>query len=71
MTYAQREQIMAKDIISVAEIKLLLGVDESTASRVRTAIISGIKRAGRTPRIMARGKIHTQDYCDYFNIERR
>ena len=71
MTYAEREAIMSKDIISVAEIKELLGVGESEASRVRGNIIESIELAGRKPRITARGKLHTQDFCDYYHIERR
>lgn len=70
MTYERREQILSKDIISVSEIKELLGTDESTASRIRTNIHDKLQQLG-TLRYDARGKLHTQDFCDYFNIERR
>ena len=68
MTYAQREQIMAKDIISTSEVALLLGKSPSQASRIINTIKASLR--GRL-RFDERGKIHTQDYCDYFKIERR
>ena len=71
MTFTRREQIMSKDIISTSEIAELLGTSPSEASRVRGNIIAAIELAGRKPRITARGKLHTQDFCDYYQIERR
>ena len=66
MTYARREAIMSKDIISTSEVAELLGMSVSQASRIVNDIKASIK-----PRIDLRGKIHTQDYCDFFKIERR
>ena len=71
MTYAEREQIMAKDILSNNEIARLLGVNDSQASRlVLHTIKPALRRAG-TLRVDLQGKLHTQDFCDYFKIERR
>ena len=66
MTFAEREQILSKDIISTNEVAALLGMSVSQASRIVNDIKASIK-----PRIDLRGKIHTQDYCDYFKVERR
>lgn len=70
MTYAERESIMAKDIISTSEVAQLLGKSVSEASRVVGRIRDTYSKAG-TLRWNARGEIATQDYCDFFNIERR
>lgn len=70
MTYAEREAIMSKDIITTAELARLLGTNESQASRTLQTIKRALKKRG-TLRVDARGKLHTQDYCDHYNIERR
>ena len=70
MTYAEREAIMSKDIITTAELARLLGTNESQASRTLQQIKAALKKKGSL-RVDARGKLHTQDYCDHYNIERR
>ena len=69
MTYAEREAIMSKDVITTAELTKLLGTNESQASRIMQQIKHTLRKAG-TLRIEARGKLHTQDYCDFYRIER-
>ena len=71
MTFTRREQIMSKDIISTSEVAELLGKSVSQASRIVNDIKASIELSGRKPRINERGKIHTQDYCDYYQMERR
>lgn len=70
MTYAEREQILAKDIISTSEVAQLLGKSLSEASRVVSRIRATFQKQGKL-RWNARGELATQDYCDYMNIERR
>ncbi len=70
MTYSEREEIMSKDVMSTAELAKLLGCDISTASTTLCNIKDSIESKGKTPRITMRGKLHVQDYCDYYRIKR-
>lgn len=71
LTFKERERIMAKDILSNYEIARLLGVNESQASRLIKHIVKPELRRAGTLRIDLQGKLHTQDFCDYFKIKRR
>ena len=62
MTYAEREKILAKDYLTIADIQELLGLSYQDAAKT----IRNIKR--RTDRLKLRGKIHIQDYLDYFDL---
>lgn len=62
MNYAEREAIFSKDYLSIADIQELLGLTYQDAART----IRDIKR--RTDRLGIRGKIHTQDYFDFYDI---
>ena len=62
MTYAQREEIFSKEYLTIEDIETLLGLCYQDAAKT----IRNIKR--RTDRLGIRGKIHIQDYFDYFNI---
>ena len=53
-----------------ADIQKLQGCNASQASRIITDIKYVIEKRGDRPRIDQRGKLHTQDYCDYYNIKR-
>lgn len=70
MTYTEREEIMSKDVMTGADIQKLQGCNASQASRILTDIKYVIEKRGGKPRIDQRGKLHTQDYCDYYNIKR-
>lgn len=70
MTYKRREEILSKDVMSVDEVCDLMGCDKSTASRIMTEIKTKLSKEGIEPRIKNRGKLHTQDYMDYFRISR-
>lgn len=69
MTFAEREQIFAKDILSLQDIQKLLGFTYPQAS----AFVNTVKRAfafnDKPLRIDMKGRLHTQDYLDYFNIK--
>lgn len=62
MTYAKREEMFSKDYLSIEDIQELLGLHYQDAART----IRNIKR--RTDRLGIRGKLHVQDYLDYFQI---
>ena len=62
MTYQEREAIFAKDYITIPDIQLLLGYDYSKAAKT----IRDIRR--KTDRLKTKGRIHVQDYLDYFGI---
>lgn len=62
MTYAKREEIFSKDYLTIADIQELLGVGyQEAAKRIRD-----IKR--RNDRLGIQGKIHVQDYLDYYEL---
>ena len=62
MTYAMQEEIFSKEYLSIEDIQELLGMSYDDAART----IRNIKR--RTDRLGIRGKLHVQDYLDYFQI---
>lgn len=62
MTYAQREEIFSKEYLTIADLQSLLGLSYQDAART----VRNIKR--RTDRLGIRGKIHVQDYFDYYQI---
>ena len=62
MTYAEREKIFSKEYLTIEDISTLLGMGYQDAAKT----IRNIKR--RTDRLGIRGKIHIQDYLDYYQI---
>ena len=71
MNFARREEIISKEVIRTSEIAELMDCDESTASNLITKIKEWFKEHGEGPRVTTKGKIHIQDYLDYYNISRR
>lgn len=67
MTFEEREQILSKDILSVKDVAKLLGQSEKYASE----IMCNIKQSLRNPRTSERGKLHTQDYLEFYRLERK
>lgn len=63
MTYEERERMFAKECLSTKDVAELFNVDGSQASQ----IIMQIKRR-QGDRLGKKGKIHIQDYFDYFNL---
>lgn len=62
MTYAEREAIFSKEYLSIPDLEVLLGLNyQMAAKRMRD-----IKR--RHDRLHTQGKIHVQDYLDYFEL---
>ena len=67
MTYAERESIFSKESLSINDISLLLGIGYDASAK----LVRDIKRALQfkgTLRLDIQGKIHAEDYFEYFNI---
>ncbi len=64
MTYAERENIFSKEYITTKELADLLGLAYANAS----TLMQTIKRK-TGDRLNIRGKIHVQDYLDYFKLD--
>lgn len=62
MTYARREEIFSKDIITIPELQELLDTNYQDAAK----IMRDIKR--RYDRYPHQGKLHVEDYKAYFEI---
>lgn len=63
MTYERREEILSKEVITTQEVAELMGINVCQAS----TIVQQIKR--RTgDRIGIKGRLHVQDYLDFFGI---
>lgn len=71
MTFKRREEIISKEVIRTSELAELMDCDKSTASDLITEIKEWFKEYGNGPRVTTKGKIHIQDYLDYYNISRR
>lgn len=65
MNYVNREEIFSKDYLTIRDIEILLGTTYQVAAR----LIRQIKF--KTDRLGLRGKIHIEDYFDYYNITDR
>lgn len=63
ITYQQREEIFAKEALSIDDFMHLFGISKSAASEKMTQIK---RKVG--DRLGIKGKLHVQDYLDYFNI---
>lgn len=63
MTPEERNQIFAKDYLSVKDIMALYGLKYDKAA----ALIRKIRF--KHDRLHMRGKIHVQDYIDYYGLD--
>lgn len=63
MTYEQRNEMFAKDYLNIQDIMKLLDLSYGPAAMV----IREIKR--KTDRLHQQGKIHVQDYIDYYGLD--
>lgn len=73
MTYAKREEIFSKDYLTIEDLQELLGLQyQGAAELIRTIkreLNMNPKYKGQGIRLDTRGKLHTQDYLDYFQIK--
>lgn len=72
MTYTRREEIFSKDYISIEDVQDLLGLGYQDAAKmirqIKRALELNPKYNGQGVRLNIQGKLHVQDYLDYFNI---
>lgn len=62
MTYEVRERIFSKEVLTIPDIMLLFGLSYQPAAQ----LIRNIRR--KHDRLGLEGKLHVQDYLDYFNL---
>ena len=65
MSYSEREQIISKDYLTIKDLQQLLGLTYQVAARVMRQIKFKFDRLG------IQGKLHTEDYFEYYNITDR
>lgn len=65
MSIQEREKIFSKDYLTIEDLQLILGLSYQMAARKIREIKFKYDRLG------VQGKIHTEDYFDYFNITDR
>ncbi len=63
MTYEERDEIFAKDYLSIEDIMRLLDLSYGDAA----GVIREIRR--KHDRLHRQGKVHVQDYIDYFELD--
>ena len=72
MTYAKREEIFSKEYLSIADLQELLGLKYQGAAElmrdIKRELNMNPKYNGQGIRLDIQGKLHTQDYLDYFQI---
>lgn len=72
MTYAEKEEMFSKDVLTIEDIEKLLcmGYDEAAKKirEIKKELNFNQKYNGQGVRISAQGKLHVQDYFDYFRI---
>lgn len=72
MTWSKREEIFSKDYLSIADVQELLGMGYDDAAKLIRDIKRELKMNEKYKcqgvRLDIQGKLHVQDYLDYFNI---
>ena len=72
MTYARREEIFSKEYLSISDLQELLGLKYQGAAEmmrdIKRELNMNPKFNGQGIRLDIQGKLHVQDYLDYFNI---
>lgn len=63
MTYAEREQIFAKEFLTVEDLMKLMDCSQSTAYQLYHRILA------KSDHLCIKGKIHIADYCKFFGID--
>lgn len=65
MTYEEREKIFSKDYLTIPDVQALLGLTYQCAAKMIRQIKFKFDRLG------IQGKLHVEDYFEYFNIADR
>lgn len=70
MDFKRRDEIISKDVMTIDEICELMCCTKSQASTIINEIKNNLAKKGVEPRLNTRGKIHTQDYLDFYRLTR-
>ena len=65
MTFKEREEIFSKEYLNIKDIQELFGIDYNASAKLIRQIKFKYDRLG------IQGKIHVEDYFEYFNITDR
>ena len=68
MTYQERENIFSKEVLRIEDIQALFDLCYSDAAEEIRMIRRKIKIAGKTPRVDKVGRLHVQDYIEFYNL---
>ena len=72
MTYARREEIFSKDYLTIEDVQVILGLEYQGAAKmirdIKRELEMNPKFNRQGVRLDIQGKLHVQDYLDYFNI---
>lgn len=68
MTYIEREEIFSKDYLTIKDIEKLLGLEYNEAAKQIRDIKRGLELKGQTLRLKTQGRLHVQDYLDYYGL---
>ena len=71
MNGERRAEILSKDRLSISDIQELFGIGYQGAAKIIRDIKRKFNFTGKSLRLDMRGYIHTQDYLDYFGIEKK
>ena len=71
MNGERRAEILSKDRLSISDIQELFGIGYQGAAKIIRDIKRKFNFTGKNLRLDMRGYIHTQDYLDYFGIEKK
>ena len=63
MTYAMREAIFSKEVLCIGDIMLICSMNYQAAAQ----LIRNVRR--KCDRLGLEGKLHVQDYLDYFGLD--
>ena len=67
MDYARREEIFSKDVMTINELAAVMSCSYSAAAQLMNEI-KFKKRMDGTLRFDMQGKLHVQDYLEFFNL---
>ena len=68
MTYIEREEMFSKDYLTIKDVEKLLGLEYNEAAKQIRDIKRGLELKGKTLRLKMQGRLHVQDYLDYYNL---
>ena len=68
MTYARREEIFSKECLTIEDLMELLDLKYQGAAELMRDIKRSLEFKGLKVRLDIQGKLHVQDYLDYFQI---